>query len=104
LPAASIDGSIDHDSETNVENVPHLHYLTQDKIALVSKQATLDPKKKDLSNAFQQEFEEFMLCNAPFAAMTPPLCTVDIAPDGPSVPIISQDDNDVLWQNLWRMM
>jgi hypothetical protein len=27
-PAASVDGSIHHDSETNVDNDPHLHHLS----------------------------------------------------------------------------
>jgi hypothetical protein len=85
LPAASIDGSIHHDSETNVDNDPCLHHLTQDEVALVNDQAASDPNEKDLSNAFQQDFEELLLHNSPLAAMTPP---VDVAPDGPSVPVI----------------
>jgi hypothetical protein len=48
------------DSETNVNNDPHLHHLTQDQVALVNEQAALDPNKKDLSDASQQDFEEFM--------------------------------------------
>jgi hypothetical protein len=84
-------GSNHHDSETNVHNDSCLHHLTQDEVALVNEQAALDPNDKDLSDAFQQDLEEFMLCNSPLAAMTPP---VDVAPDSPSVSVISQDDDD----------
>jgi hypothetical protein len=71
-PPASFDGSIHHDSETNVGNDTCFHHLTQDEVALVNEQAASDPNEKDLSNAFQQDL--LMLCNSPLAAMTPPGC------------------------------
>jgi hypothetical protein len=75
-PSDSIDGSIHHDSETNVDNDPLLHHLTQNEVALVNEQAASDPNEKDLSDAFQQDFEELMLHSSPLAATTPP---VDVA-------------------------
>jgi hypothetical protein len=66
-------------SEFNAIQDPHLDILTQDEVALVNEQAASATLDKDFAKALQQDFKEFMLQNAPLAAMTP---SGDVAPHG----------------------
>jgi hypothetical protein len=65
---------------------------TKDEVALVNEQATLDPMRRTYLMPFSKTLRNLCFTILPLlAAMTPP---VDVAPDGLSVPIISQDDDD----------